>query len=706
MNDRTREAVASASAPKASSATGRWSPRHGGRTTRPVHGAGAAGSLHGPHAAVWGGGLLLLLAILPALVPADSYALHVLFSVFVFAAIGHAWNLMAGYAGLLTFGQQLFIGIGGFAQAIVYYYAGTSIWAAWPVAGIASLAMAWLLCLPLRERGASRRVRIGVVTAVILWLLYEWLIAVRPEVDVFGSHYVRRVALLLLIFLGALPLLKLQGAYFAVATWLVAESVATVFNEWRVVGAGGGMQLKSDVTLRQLYYVALALLVVTTAVIWRWMRSSYGLALTAVRDDEEAARSSGVDVNRVKAAVFLVSATITGLAAGLYFMDVVIITPPSAFTIGWASIIVFIVVAGGMGTVAGPLIGAVIYIVVDRVLGAAAGQGQLVLGVLSILLMLLLPRGVMGLVQDWRQPTGRRRRPTSPMLKWRRWLLGETASGERASLVDHPGVVAAYLLPASPLLLLRRDVPRYEELLDGFDRVAADLEALEPDTVVIYSTRWYAVLDQLWQGRARMAGLHVDENWHAEGEIRYDVTTDVSLARACVRAAQRAGIASKLVDYAGFPIDSATLVANNLVNPEGRFPTLVVANNLYHDFDRTRLLGELTAAQATAQGKRVAVLVLGGLSGSEFRDDRPFDEDPIVSATEDDWNRRILELIEARDVEGLLRQLPDFIAQAKADMGFKHLAFALGAAGGRLGQAQVYAYGPQYGAGAAVVRLL
>ncbi|MGD9943077.1 MAG: hypothetical protein AB7S98_07585, partial [Burkholderiaceae bacterium] len=628
-----------------------------------------------------------------------------LFSVFVFATLGHAWNLMAGYAGLLTFGQQVFIGIGGFAQAIVFYYTPASIWTSWPIAGLASLLFAWLLCLPLRERGARQRARWSVAIAVLLWIVYEALIAYAPAADVFGSDYVRRVAILLLIFLGALPLLKLQGAYFAIATWLIAESVATVFNEWRVVGAGGGMQLKSDVTAAELYYVALALLLVSSALIWRWMRSPYGLALTAVRDDEEAARSSGVDVGKVKAAVFLTSATLTGLASGLYFMDVVIITPPSAFSISWAAIIVFIVVAGGMGTIAGPLIGAVIYIFIDRILGAAAGQGQLMLGVLSIVLMLLLPRGLMGIVRDLRLPR-HRRRGNSPLRRWRRWLLGDSADDDRAALADQPGVVAAYLLPASPLLLLRSDEARYGELVAAMKRVAEDLDDLKPDTLLIYSTRWYAVLDQLWQGRARMAGLHVDENWHELGEMRYDLTTDVSLARACVRAAQRAGIASKLVDYAGFPLDSATLAANALVNPDGELPTLVVANNLYHDFDRTRALGELAAAQAALQGKRVAVIALGGLSGSEFRDQRAFSEDGIASPIEDDWNRRVLKLIERRDIDELLRQLPDFIAQARADMGFKHLAFLLGALGGRLGAAQVYAYGPQYGSGAAVVRLL
>ena len=191
----------------------------------------------------------------------------------------------------------------------------------------------------------------------------------------------------------------------------------------------------------------------------------------------------------------------------------------------------------------------------------------------------------MGIVHDLRFPHARRRGP-SAWMQWRRWLLGDSAASDRAALVDQPGVVGAYLVPASPLLVLRRHEPTYAELQAAMQRVAREIDELQPDTLVIYSTRWFAVLDQLWQGRARMAGLHVDENWHELGEVRFDMTTDVSLARACVRAAQRAGIASKLVDYAGFPIDSGTLTANVLADPDGTLPVLVVANNLYHDFDQ------------------------------------------------------------------------------------------------------------------------
>jgi len=336
------------------------------------------------------------LVVLPFAIGSDGYLLHVVMSVFIFATLGQAWNLMAGYAGLLTFGQQAMIGLGGFGMAIIHFYAGMPIWIAWIGGGVVALAFGWLLCMPLTARSRSRKT-LGVAVAIGAWILYEVVIAMVPAADVFGSPFTRRAAILLVIFLGALPVMKLAGPYFAIATWLTAESVATLFFSWNVTGAGSGMQVKTEVSTLTLYYVALGLLSLATALIYAWMKSDYGLALTAVRDDPVAAESGGVNVEAIKAMVFIFASGLTGLAAGLYFIDVIVITPASAFTINWASIVVFIVVAGGMGTVAGPLLGACLYILVERLLTQYADQGMLVLGVLSILLMLFLPRGILGL---------------------------------------------------------------------------------------------------------------------------------------------------------------------------------------------------------------------------------------------------------------------------------------------------------------------
>ena len=649
--------------------------------------------------------LLILVAaalvVLPAFVAERSYVLQLLFTMFVFAVMGHAWNLLAGYCGLLSFGNQVYVGLGGFAMAIAFYYGGLPVWWAWIFSGIAGAAFAWLLAVPSSVKREGRGAWPAVAVAVVLWILYEILVHHFPAWDVFGSTYVRRVAIVLLIFLGALPLLRLQGPYFAIATWLIAESVGTVFNEWKVVGAGGGMQIKSEVTLHQLYYGGLALLVVTTAVIWRLLRSRYGVALTAVRDDEEAAQTVGVDIRAVKMVTFLFAGLFTGLAAGLYYMDAVIITPPSGFAISWSAYLVFIVVAGGMGTLPGPIIGAVIFVVIDRLLSSGAGGGLLVLGLASILLMFFLPRGVMGIVADLRHEPGAVRRRAGGWRRAWRLLIGE--SSLRSAELDQPGVVGAFLVPGSPLPVLRPDAPPYVPTVAAMAQVRRRIEELAPDTLLIYSTQWLAVLDQLWQTRARLSGLQVDDNWHDLGTLRFDLRSDISLARACVKACTEGGISAKGVDYDHFPIDIGTIAANALVNPHGQVPVVIAANNLYHDWETTRKLGEMAVASAIEQGKRVVVLAIGGLSGTLFRDERPLEQDRIANEADDSWNRQILQKMEQGDVEGLLGEIPLYVRDAKADMGFKHFAWLLGCVGGELKGAKVLAYGPAYGSGTAVV---
>ncbi|MEQ8965388.1 MAG: hypothetical protein RID91_06160 [Azospirillaceae bacterium] len=648
--------------------------------------------------AVWLVAIVIVLAGLPLVLSPTSYTLYLLFTLFVFAAFGHGWNLLAGFCGLLSFGTQVYIGLSGFALAIFTYYGGLNVWIAWLIAGLVGAAFAWLLAVPIKDRFAGPRVWKPIAVALVVWVLYEVVIALNPALDVIEQTYVRRVVALLLIFLGALPLLRLQGAYFAVATWLVAEAVGAVFNEWRYVGAGGGMQVISEATIPQLYYAALALLVVATLVIWRLLRSRYGLALTAVRDSEEAAESVGIDIRSVKMLVFVLSGLLIGLAGGLFYIDAVIITPPSAFTITWSAYFVFIVVAGGMGTLAGPIIGAVVFIIADRLVAAQFESGLLVLGALSILLILFLPRGIMGLVDDVRHgDLGGDRE--NPALRAIRVVLGIRPPRARRA----PGVVGAFLVPGSPLPLMVPDNPPWRPLVDGLDKAKAEIARLEPDAIVVYSTQWVAVLDQLWQARPRLVGLHVDENWHELGNLRFDIRVDRDLALACVEATRMAGIQSKAVDYEGFPIDTGTIVANAALNPAGQIPVVICANNIYHDAEITRRLGELAAARAIDQGKRVVVVGVGGLSGTIFREEIAFAEDRLADDADDSWNRDLLATLERNDPVALADLLPIYAQQAQPDMGLKHLSFVLGALGGQYSRAIVHGYAPVHGAGAAVV---
>lgn len=264
-------------------------------------------------------------------------------------------------------------------------------------------------------------------------------------------------------------------------------------------------------------------------------------------------------------------------------------------------------------------------------------------------------------------------------------------------------VVAAFLIPGSPLPLVQRKNPPWGALADAMDRAGASLAQSGADTLVVYSTQWLAVLDQLWQTRPRASGVHVDENWHEFGALEFDMTMDVPLTEAIIAATPALGIRSKGVDYDGFPIDTGTIICSNFLDPGKRLQMVIASNNLYHDWDTTASLGRIAAEQAEAAGRRIAVVGVGGLSGSCFRHNIAIEDDHISRAEDDVWNRKILDLLESGQIEALKASAPQFAGEARADMGFKHMAFILGALNQRIHSATVHGYGPLYGTGAAVV---
>jgi len=264
-------------------------------------------------------------------------------------------------------------------------------------------------------------------------------------------------------------------------------------------------------------------------------------------------------------------------------------------------------------------------------------------------------------------------------------------------------VVAAFLVPGSPLPLLKPDNLPWGRLAAGYDRAGRALAAADPEVVLVYSTQWIAVLDQLWQARPELKGIHVDDNWYEYGDLPFDLRIDTALTAACVAATAGIGIRSKAVDYDGFPIDTGTIVATRFLLRSRPVKLVLAANNLYHSAQVTEQLGALAAACAAAQGKRAAVVGVGNLSGSIFREEIDIAADRVLSSEDDRWNRRMLDLLERGDAAALDRDLPEYARAARADMGFKHLYWILGALGRRFYGARVHAYGPVWGSGAAVV---
>ena len=622
----------------------------------------------------------------------------ILIALHLYLTLGHAWNLLAGYCGLLSFGLQVYVGLGGFTVGLLNFYSGAHVWLALPVAGVAAALFAWLLAVPVSDRFSGRRIWAPVAIAVVLWVVYELLILTNPVWDVFGSDYVRRVSILLLIFLGALPLLRLQGA-------------------------GGGLNIPSDTTLAERYYVGLLILAASTAAVWWLLRSKYGLALTAVRDDEEAAMTVGVDVRRAKTLVFLISAPMVGLAGGLFYIDNVTITPPDAFHIRWSAFIVFVVVAGGMGSLAGPIVGAVVYVIVDRLVAGYLGTGELALGIFAVLIILLLPRGLMGVVTDLRARRSDGARGGSRSSSFvRGWSSGDAAGRSPAPTAaaragtataapvpaGPPGVVAAFLVPGNPLPCLKPDNPPWQAAAAGFEQAREALDRARPDALLVYSTQWIAVLDQLWQLRARCRGIHVDENWYEYGDLAYDLAIDLAidteLAGRLVEGTREMGLTAKGVDYDGFPIDAGTIVAHAGLDPGKRYRLVIAANNLYHDYETTRRLGAMAAREAARMGRRVAVVGVRTLSGSTFTREIDIADDRIASQADEEWNRRVLELMVAGDGQAIRELAGNSAEGARVDMGFKHFAWLADAMGERWSHgATVHAYGPIYGSGTAVV---
>ena len=267
-------------------------------------------------------------------------------------------------------------------------------------------------------------------------------------------------------------------------------------------------------------------------------------------------------------------------------------------------------------------------------------------------------------------------------------------------------IEAVFLLPGSPLPYFKSENPPWSSLNQALIEAGRRVEEIDPDVLIVYPTTWFAVMDQLWQTRAHLEGLHTDHNWFEYGDLPFSFDTDTELANACVAAANEKGIQSKAVDYDEFPIDTGTIIAMNYLNPEGKIPVVITSNNLYHDGAMTRDIAAIAVEQAEKQGKRAVVIGIGELSATFFREEIDISEDTIAVPEEDQWNRRMLDYLAEGDFPAFLSNLEEYTGAAKVDMGFKHMHFLLSALKDQPSSAEVLAYGPLYGKAGAVVQLL
>jgi branched-chain amino acid transport system permease protein len=277
----------------------------------------------------------------------EAYWMHEFVMVSCFFIFAMMWNLMAGYGGMVSVGQQAWFGLGGYFMLAMANIGGVNPFVAIVLAAIVTALMA----LPLSK----------------------------------------------LVF-------RLQGGYFAIGTWVIAEVIRLTVANIDAVGGGSGTSLTAfrgvSRALREnvTYWVALAAVVLTIGLVYLFLRSKQGLALQAIRDSEVAAESQGINVARMKLAVYVVSAFGCGIAGALYFVSNLRISPDAAFSVNWTAFGIFIVMIGGIGRIEGPVIGTLVYWLVNHYFSDYGTWYLIGLGALAIVMTLYARSGFTGLL--------------------------------------------------------------------------------------------------------------------------------------------------------------------------------------------------------------------------------------------------------------------------------------------------------------------
>jgi len=273
---------------------------------------------------------------------------------FVYLGLATLWNLLAGYAGLVSVGQQAYVGIGGYCLFALAIFLGVPPVLTVPLAGIVA----------------------AIIAVPVSWLVF-----------------------------------RLKGAYFAIGTWVVAEVFLLLASQWSSLGGGSGISLPislirsigSSRAMREyiIYYETVGVSVAIIVAVYVLLRSRWGLALQAIRDGEMAAETCGVSVANAKRLLYVVACAGAAMIGALIFMSKLRISPTAAFSVNdWTAFVIFITVIGGIGRIEGPVIGTVLFFLLRETLSDLGAWYLIVLGAAAVGVMLFAPKGIWGLLVD------------------------------------------------------------------------------------------------------------------------------------------------------------------------------------------------------------------------------------------------------------------------------------------------------------------
>ena len=268
-------------------------------------------------------------------------------------------------------------------------------------------------------------------------------------------------------------------------------------------------------------------------------------------------------------------------------------------------------------------------------------------------------------------------------------------------------VELALIVPRMPHPLLCPDASEgYRALADAYAEARRRIEAVNPDLIVLYSAGWTSILGHQVQADPAPEWVHVDQDFHALGSIPYTLRMDPAFAEAVAEAGRARGLHMRTVSYKGFPIDTGTVTALKLLNPDNRFPASVVSCNMYADRAETVVLGKATADAMASQGRRVVAVAVTNISHRLHSAPVPPEQDRFASLKDDEWTRKLLEILDEGRLEDVSQLARTFTAQAHADSKLKGIWWLASCAGAHNRYSgEVLAYAPVQGAGCAVVSL-
>jgi len=299
-----------------------------------------------PKKAAIGGILAAILFVALAIAPKvlDPAITTEWVKLFYLITLASMWNLLAGYAGMISVGQQAFIGLGAYG-VFVFNDHGFSAY----------------------ESGIIASVIVGLLAIPISFLAF-----------------------------------RLRGGYFAIGTWVIAETVRLIIIRFPSLGSGKGRTIANytkDPALRNTYtyWLALGVVIFALASCFTLLRSRFGLALQSIRDNEVAANSLGIKVDFAKRVVYVIGAV--GCAAAgsvICIQSIGVASPDSIFGVSYSAFMIFMVLIGGIGTVEGPVVGALLYFFVDKYFSQSGLWYLVFLGAMAIIATLFAPKGIWG----------------------------------------------------------------------------------------------------------------------------------------------------------------------------------------------------------------------------------------------------------------------------------------------------------------------